>query len=59
MFEISYMDKTKKFIHIILEWTDEDVWDYIKTLGYLIVNYMMKALAGLVVLGVLIHERES
>lgn len=32
MFEISYTDKTKKMIHLILEWSDADVWDYIHKL---------------------------
>ena len=30
MFEISRTDKSKKMIHIILDWTDRDVWHYIK-----------------------------
>jgi len=33
MFEISRNDKTKRMIHIIIDWTDKDVWDYIRTLG--------------------------
>ena len=32
MFEISYTDKTKRIINIILDWTDKDVWNYIKYL---------------------------
>jgi phosphoadenosine phosphosulfate reductase len=30
MFEISKTDKTKKMIHIIIDWSDKDVWEYIK-----------------------------
>ena len=33
MFEISKTDKTKRMIHIILDWKDKDVWQYIRTLG--------------------------
>jgi len=33
MFEISRNDKTKRMIHIIIDWKDKDVWDYIRTLG--------------------------
>jgi len=29
MFEISRNDPTKKMIHVILDWKDKDVWDYI------------------------------
>lgn len=32
MFEISKTDKTKRMIHIIIDWTDKDVWDYIRKL---------------------------
>jgi len=33
MFEISRTDETKRMIHIILDWTDRDVWEYIRTLN--------------------------
>lgn len=33
MFEISRTDKSKRLIHIIIDWKDKDVWDYIRTLG--------------------------
>jgi len=33
MFEISKTDKTKRMVHIILDWKDKDVWQYIRTLG--------------------------
>ena len=33
MFETSYADKTKRMVHIILDWKDKDVWQYIRTLG--------------------------
>lgn len=33
MFEISKTDKTKRMIHIIIDWKDSDVWNYIRTLG--------------------------
>lgn len=32
MFEIAKNDKSKRFIHIILDWSYSDVWYYIKTL---------------------------
>lgn len=32
MFEISKIDKTKAMIHLIIDWKDKDVWDYIKIL---------------------------
>jgi len=32
MFEISKTDKSKRFINIIIEWSDIDVWTYIKYL---------------------------
>lgn len=32
MFEISQTDKTKRMVHIIIDWKDNDVWDYIKSL---------------------------
>jgi phosphoadenosine phosphosulfate reductase len=31
-FEVSYIAKTKKFIHLIFRWRTKDVWDYIKAL---------------------------
>lgn len=33
MFEVSKTDKTKRMIHIIIDWKDKDVWNYIRTLG--------------------------
>jgi len=33
MFEISKTDKTKRMIHIILDWKDKDVWNYIRELA--------------------------
>lgn len=33
MFETSHTDKTKKMIHIIIDWTEKDVWNYIHTLN--------------------------
>lgn len=33
MFEISKTDKSKKMVHIIIDWKDKDVWEYIKSLG--------------------------
>ena len=33
MFEISKTDKSKKMIHIIVDWKDNDVWQYIRSLG--------------------------
>jgi phosphoadenosine phosphosulfate reductase len=32
MFEISQTDKTKRMVHIIIDWKDKDVWEYIKML---------------------------
>jgi phosphoadenosine phosphosulfate reductase len=32
-FEISKTDKTKKMIHLIIDWSNTDVWRYIKTLN--------------------------
>jgi phosphoadenosine phosphosulfate reductase len=32
MFEVSKTDKTKRMIHIIMDWKDQDVWQYIRTL---------------------------
>jgi len=32
MFEISRNDATKRMIHIIIDWKEKDVWDYIRTL---------------------------
>jgi len=32
MFEISQTDKTKRMVHIIIDWKDKDVWDYIRML---------------------------
>lgn len=29
-FETSYTDKTKRFIHIIIDWSEDDVWEYIR-----------------------------
>lgn len=33
MFEISKSDKSKRMIHVIIDWTDKDVWDYIHELN--------------------------
>lgn len=33
MFEIGSADKTKKMIHIIIDWKDADVWQYIRSLN--------------------------
>lgn len=33
MFEVSKTDKTKRMIHVILDWKDKDVWNYIRELG--------------------------
>lgn len=33
MFEVSRNDETKRMIHIILDWKEKDVWDYIRTLN--------------------------
>lgn len=29
--ELSYKDKSKHFVHPIIDWTDDDVWDYIQS----------------------------
>ena len=29
MAEVCKTDKTKRFLHVIIDWTDEDVWEYI------------------------------
>jgi phosphoadenosine phosphosulfate reductase len=31
MLETSYTDKTKTFLHIILDWSDAEVWEFIKS----------------------------
>ena len=30
MLEVCYKDSTKRFLHVIHDWTDIDVWDFIK-----------------------------